>query len=1070
MLNRFIEQILEQRLGISIWKVRRLTHLLLLAASILAYNILAMTTANSLFLSNAGSQSLPLFYVLIGLFSIPAYACFSQIVDHYSRPQLFRYMLLLAIFMTVGMRALVTLESLPIYYIIFIVIFFQWDLHNNILFPSLLMDYFTALEYKRYAPFIGIAQAVGTLLGGGLTSLLSKYLTTQDMLLSLPFLCAVAIAQLWYLERSERPLESNRNQTPVGMVEALKTFPDLVKRYPIILFLASSSFLLVIIYITSEFEYLSIYSQTFTNDQELTGFLGLVRMTNSILQIIVLYCFTRPLIQRLGVGRMNLLYPMTTLVSFLGLAFNFNLKAAIATNINSDSLYKGINLPVHQLNYNAVPHEFMGRVRSLSDGFFYAIGLTLAGVMLWISQSFFTLVEILWIGVGFSVVLLVLRSFMGNSYAQCLEVILRSDTVNLDDVGEGLTQLPPQSGSVIQELLESSDHYTQLKGLELAVGLGKPSQFLAPVQALIPTANNEIRKAAVKLLSSTPDNETIDHCQELLYSQNPTMRAMALEVLIASKQPLNQEQICSGLGDVSQEVRVLASVAVAQSGEITPAEIKATCQQLWQSELDTTTGEAVVRAVFFSSNQELITPLKQVLTCGTAVVKQEGLEALASLARPGDVELGEIAVNQLNHPEPSVRAAAFKLLGVARSQGMLSYVALGLEDPDPQVRRRAAIALAAYGEQGLSLAQDNLSSSNPDVVEAAIAAIGQVRIKRASDILFNYLSPDFQQVAATRQWEQQIPRYDLSWKPLAIAIADYHQRLIQRVLYVLSCLGNSRTVNSVKRLLYSREQREVANAVETLASLNHRRFVLPLMPVLEQLASGETPGILTRSNPQWMRTKGQKLLLEALESRDRWIKIGALIALAAVPSVLMKDPDPLVQVAAKQIFLPLDQHPSPKNFFMNRLLLLKNVALFRDLSLDELLLIDQALEQEHFLAGETIFSEGSWGKHLYIIGEGSVRIVKEVEGEKRDLTDLSVSQHFGEVALFDDCPRWDGAIAVEDCTLLKLEKNRFISLVTQRPHILLEICRFLSQRLRQTDKYLPTKKLPEPSQVALESL
>lgn len=56
---------------------------------------------------------------------------------------------------------------------------------------------------------------------------------------------------------------------------------------------------------------------------------------------------------------------------------------------------------------------------------------------------------------------------------------------------------------------------------------------------------------------------------------------------------------------------------------------------------------------------------------------------------------------------------------------------------------------------------------------------------------------------------------------------------------------------------------------------------------------------------------------------------------------------------------------------MNRVLLLKNVALFKNFSLEELLPTNEALEQEKFLAGETTFTERSWGKHLYIIGEGS---------------------------------------------------------------------------------------------------
>ncbi len=125
----------------------------------------------------------------------------------------------------------------------------------------------------------------------------------------------------------------------------------------------------------------------------------------------------------------------------------------------------------------------------------------------------------------------------------------------------------------------------------------------------------------------------------------------------------------------------------------------------------------------------------------------------------------------------------------------------------------------------------------------------------------------------------------------------------------------------------------------------------------------------------------------------------------------------------------------------------------------------QALEQEYFLAGETIFNEGNWGGHLYIIGEGSVRLIKDIDGEQQDLSYLSAGQHFGEIALFDDAPRWNGAVAVKDCTLLKLEKSRFISLITQRPQIVLEICKFFSQRLRETDKYRLSKKLLPASEV-----
>ena len=1126
-----------ERLGLSINPVSRLTQLLLLAVAVLSYSVVAMAVANSLFVSHVGAGNLPFAFILIGLCSMPAYVVFSQIIDRYSRPKLFRYILLLSIFAILGLRLLLSLDVVAVYYILLIAIFFQWDFHNNILYPSLLTDYFTTLEYKQYAPFIGIAQAVGTMLGGGLTVVLSHYLRTRDLLFCLPVLFAVAFAQLVYLEKSQRRIDRIYAKTKTGIIESLQTFPDLVKRYPLVSFLASSSFLLVIIYISSEFLWFNIYGQHFS-EEALTEFLGLMRIIISLVQVVVLYALTRPLLKWLGVAQMNPVYPLTTLISFSGLLLNFNLLAAIGLHINGDALYKAINLPVHQLNYNGVPQEFIGRVRALSDGVIYSVGLTLAGVLLWLCHLYLSLGQITWLAAGLTVLLLLVRLPMGKFYAQSLEEMIRSNTINLDDFSEYQTQLPPQSSKAIRELLTNEDPYVQIKGLELAANLGNSSQFLPEVKTLLFRGDTKVHHGVVKLLATIPEAEAIEEFKNWLTPDNQTiLRTTALEILIASQYTFSPEQIDSLLQDGDRTIRLLAAVAAIS--------IKTTNQEtawakIWQSSLEKSTAKAILRIITHCHQQELVPLVINILPQANAEIKREGLEALSVLASVDNYDLAEIAVKEIGNSEPLVRTAAFKLLGITRCAEMLPYLKTGLSDPHPRVRQQVASALAAYGKPGLSLAQASLSSPQKEVVDTAIEAIAKVRNRYANDILFKYLTPEFEQLTRTRKWQQQIPPNDPSWQPLAIAINDYHQRLIQKVLYILSCLGYSRTVKAVTRILATTEQRDLANAVEVLVSLNHRRFILPLVPLLEQIVNTsiarqsvgkglwaepasalykprrlkgtveggdgdgafkgagrinpgrnlqgqplvnaihatadretlpplsvkqEPPGNKVQLkevnastvNPQWLRNKGYKILLEALESKDRWIRTGALIALAVIPSTLLKDSDPVVQLVAREIFPSSCQLLSPSNSSMNRLLLLKNVALFKNLSLDELFLIDKALEQQQVLSNETIYTEGSWGDHLYIIAEGTIKIIKTLDGEQQEIKQLSQGQYFGEVALFDNAPRWDGAIALRDCTLLKLEKKRFISLITQRPHIILEICRFLSKRLRETDKYLSTK-------------
>ena len=1053
----------------------RLAQLLLLAVTVLVYSVLGMAIANSLFISYVGAEHLPQAFMLIGLCSVPAYVLFSQIVDRYSRPKLFRYILLISVFAILGLRLLLTQDSPYVYYLLLIAIFFQWDFHNNVLYPSLLTDYWTTLEYKRYVPYVGVAQAIGTLIGGGVTTLLSHYLRTRDLLFCLPVVFLIGVVQLIYLESSQRRLNTvgKAETKDVGIIESLRSFPELVQRYPLALFLAGSSFLLVIIYISSEFLWFSIYGQNFS-DQELTGFLGLMRILISMIQMGVVYGITRPLLKNLGVAQMNAVYPVTTLISLGGLLSNLGLPAAIGLHINGDALYKSINLPVHQLNYNAIPRESVARIRALSDGLIYAVGLTLAGVILWFSESRLSLTQISWGVAGLTIAFLLVRLPMGRFYAKGLEGMIRSNSIDLDDFEIYPVPLPLQSAEAVRELLKDEDRYVQRKGLELASLIEQPSQFLTEIEAIAPGATTSpIYDQAIALFCppSKLDAELEAHFKQQLQQpvQDPILQAFALEVLLSNQCPFEQEQIATWQAHSQPELYILGHLAklIADPSASPP----------WPAELSRSCARIIIRVATKSDNsvlQALIPDL--LLKQESPEILRTGLEALQSMVQAGDGEIAaiasqaskDIAQTQLTHADPMVRIAAFDLLGVTLDPDQLSPIGEGLRDADQRVRHSAAKALAAYGRPGLDVAETYLNDAQVDAANAAIKAIGLVRTRHASNLLFNALASDYKQFTQTRKWQQQIPAEDPSWAPLAVAIADYHDRLIQKVLYVLAALGHSRTVNSVNQLLNSYDQAALENAIEVLASLNHRRFVMPLMPLLEARVSGEGSnepegleqggaGCLSdrgsEASPQWLRTKGYRLLLEALESKDRWIKTGALIALTGIPSALVNDPDPLVKQVASQIFGEFTASAIPGNGIMNRLLLLKRVALFKNLSMDELLLIDQGLAQTQVSEGETIFAEGDWGVHLYIIASGQVQLVKAVDGATRELKQLKEGQYFGEVALFDDAPRWDGAIALSDCTLLKLEKGRFLSLVTQRPHIILEMCRFLSQRLRETDKY-----------------
>ncbi|BAZ43359.1 putative transcriptional regulator [Chondrocystis sp. NIES-4102] len=1030
-----ISQAIERRLGLSAYQFNRLMQILLLAVTVLIYNVIAMAIANSLFVSQVGASKLPLVFILIGLCSFPAYGAFSQIADRFSRPVVFRYALLVSICLMFLLRFLVSLPTPWVYYVLLIVIFFQWDFSNNILYAGLLTDYFTTLEYKQYAPYIGIAQAVGTLLGGGITIFLSHYFPSRELLFSLPVFMAIAFGQLLYLERSQRRLETNNQTEELGVLESLKTLPAIVKRYPLVLFLANSSFLLVIIYLSSEFLWFNIYGQHF-KESELTSFLGLMRIIISLIQVLFLYGVTRPLLRLVGVARLNAVYPLTTILSIGGLLLNFNLAAAIGLQINGDALYKAINLPIHQLNYNSIPQQYIGRIRSICDGLIYSLGLTTAGGVLWLCHLYLTLEQIAIIAASLTLVLLLVRLPMGKFYTEGLEAMIRADTINLDDFVQDIAQFPPQSSIVIRELLTDGDRYTQAKGLELALNISNPQQFLPEIKALLPEADHAIQLAILKLFTPHPPPSTLQEFANLLQDPNLNVRITALQILIANQYTFDPKQLESLITAPEQEIKILSLIAIFQANSDSAIDPRL-AELLWQTNISDKTATAIALVVGQSRNREFITLIEYLLPQTSPQARKYALEALANLAVPQDYHLSKIALAQINHFEPTVRIAAYQILAITHCAEMLEAVAMGYQDNDDQVRHWVAKTIAAYGQAGLEVAQAHLTSASPEIVRVAIASIGQIKTKQANEILYQHLIPEFEQLTLTRRWQQKIPSDDPSWQFLAVAIDDFHQRLLQKVLYILSCLGYARTVNLVTRILTTSDRRDLANAVEVLASINHRRFIQPLIPLLEQKVAPKPQTKITQSE-QWLENKGYPILKEAYKSSDRWIQTGAALTLTTL----------------KQSDADVLNYPPHT---MNQLLLLRNIPLFKNLSLDELLQIDQALEQKQVLAGETIYTEGSWGWHLYIIADGKIQILKNLDGKQQEIKQLTKGAYFGEIALFDEAPRWDSAIAFEDSILLCLEKKRFISLISQRPQIILEICRFLSKRLRETEKYMSAK-------------
>jgi CRP-like cAMP-binding protein len=133
---------------------------------------------------------------------------------------------------------------------------------------------------------------------------------------------------------------------------------------------------------------------------------------------------------------------------------------------------------------------------------------------------------------------------------------------------------------------------------------------------------------------------------------------------------------------------------------------------------------------------------------------------------------------------------------------------------------------------------------------------------------------------------------------------------------------------------------------------------------------------------------------------------------------------------------------------VEKVLFLKSVDLFRGLPGEELAQIAEIAEEVAISEGGIVFSVGDMGDALYIVLEGKVRVYN---GEKT-IAEIGERECVGEMAVLDSEPRSASVAAMAETLLLKIGREEFKDILSERPEISLGIMKVLSRRLRQANR------------------
>ncbi len=129
--------------------------------------------------------------------------------------------------------------------------------------------------------------------------------------------------------------------------------------------------------------------------------------------------------------------------------------------------------------------------------------------------------------------------------------------------------------------------------------------------------------------------------------------------------------------------------------------------------------------------------------------------------------------------------------------------------------------------------------------------------------------------------------------------------------------------------------------------------------------------------------------------------------------------------------------------------MLAKVALFSELSEDQLNFLTARSSARSYPKGAIIVNEGDDASSLFVIQAGAVKTyLSDDKGKEVVLSTQGPEEYFGDLALFDDAPRSASVMAIEPCKTLVISKNVLREAMAERPEIALLLLKGLASRVR----------------------
>jgi HEAT repeat protein len=962
------------------------------------------TGVESLLFARFGPDALPGLYVALGLVALPTMLGMTALVARPRPGRILAAVPLALAAVLVPAWVVVQLDERWFYPVLWLLMMVVWTVQGMAMW-GLAGTVSDTRQAKRLFPLYAAGLILGSAAGGVLTRPLASWLHAENLVL----VWAGALGAAFLLARSvagKQDRRTVRREARRGVPAELRGALGYVRRSSLLRAMAVALAGFGLLYFTLTLPFARGATTRFPDADRLAGFLGaFFGLVNAAALLVSLLAANR-LFARFGVTTMVLALPAIYLAGFAALALREGFVLLVGFRFLQMVWVNAVWAPGWQALFNVVPPERRSQVRTLMDAGPLQVGTVLAGGVLLAGQTLAPRYLYL-LGAGFAALTTLAMWRARQSYRAAVVEALREGWpevfVSEEEPFGGFAQ-DRAAQEALQAGVADPDPRVRLISVQILEGLQAPSGDRDLVSA-INDPDAEVRVVALEALVRRGAGVGVDRIVPLLADPDPRVRSAAVGALAVQDVPpaTLADHLRPLLGDPDPSSRALAAVVLAREGA----------------------GDAA-------------RTLDSMRTDGRPAWRAAAMEALASI-RSRDVST--LAAG-LTDPDPSVRRAAVHALSSSGADAALQPLVEALGDADPAVRKTAAETIA--GLDGEASGRLIRALGSPQLEEGALEALGRSGSAPASPLLAYAVRQAAEGARYHELWTRLGPRATgplglladaLRWRALAHAEA---------ALKAMAPVRSRQEMDLAMDALRSRHPAQVADALEVLDAVGEPEVVRPLLPLWEPVpaARPDPPRVVRASFSDvhpWVRACAAWAASELTEPTGH----------RELEDLATTDPDTLVREAAgwslrgESIMQTVTTIP-----LVHRILFLRQVPLFTDLSPPDLKHVAEAATEHLYGDGELIAEIGEPGEEMHVVVSGEIGVVGAAGSE---IARRRSGDTVGEMAILSQQPRMATLVAVDAVRTLSLDRRRFERIVLERPQTSLAVMRTLCDRLREAD-------------------